>query len=170
MVRENEFDSILRGIDNPKNDFLSKFSGNDIFSVWMLLDYTRFSVSRLRDYEVSKIGITPEQSAILQILDRRGGKSSIGEIAIAWMRRQNSVLTMVRRMEKLGLVNIVKYPKRRELEIVITDKGQEICNKITRTSIESVFSVLSSEEIQQLSLYLRLLLGRARDLLKLIDE
>jgi DNA-binding MarR family transcriptional regulator len=170
MVKENKFDSILGGIDIPHDDFVSRFSGNDVFSVWMLLDYAKFSVSRLRDYEVSKTGITPEQAAILQILDRREGKSSIDEIAFAWMRRENSVLTLVRRMEKLGLVNIIKYPKRRELEIVTTDKGREICSQITRISIESVFSVLSSEEIKMLSLYLRLVLGRARNLLKLIDE
>jgi DNA-binding MarR family transcriptional regulator len=170
MVKENKFDSIIGGIDAPKDDFMSRFSGNDDFSVWMLLDYTKFSVSRLRDYEVSKTGITPEQAAILQILDRRGGKSSIDEIATAWMRRENSVLTLVRRMEKLGLVNIAKYPKRKELEILMTEKGREIRSKIKIISIESVFSVLSAEEMQKLSLYLRLVLGRARNLLELIEE
>ncbi len=170
MVKENKFDSILNGIDNPKDDFLTKFTANDVFSVWMLLDFTKFSVSRLRDYEVSQTGITPEQAAILQILCRRGGKSSIGDIAVSWMRRKNSVLTLVRRMEKLGLVDIVKLPKRRELEIVMTDHGREAFNKMTKISIESVFSVLSAEELQKLSLYLRLVLGRARNLLKLIEE
>jgi DNA-binding MarR family transcriptional regulator len=170
MVKGSRLASVDNGIDIPKDDFLSRFSGNDFFSVWMLLDYTKFSVSRLRDYEVSGIGITPEQAAILQILVRKGSKSSIGDIANAWMRRENSVLTLVRRMEKLGLVNIIKYEKRRELELVITEKGREAYGKITRISIESVFSVLSSEEIQKLSLYLRLLLGRARDLLRVIED
>ena len=134
------------------------------------MDFTKFSISRLRDYEVSGIGITPEQAAILQILVRRGSKSSIGDIASAWMRRENSVLTLVRRMEKLGLVNIIKVEKRRELELVITDKGKDAYGKITRISIESVFSVLSADETQKLSLYLRLLLGRARDLLKVVED
>jgi DNA-binding MarR family transcriptional regulator len=170
MVKESRLATTSKGIDIPKDDFLSKFSANDFFSVWMLLDFTKFSISRLRDYEVSAIGITPEQSAILQILERRGGKSSIGDLAGAWMRRENSVLTLVRRMEKLSLVNIIKYEKRKELEVVITDKGREHYSKITRVSIESVFSVLSAEETQKLSLYLRLLLGRARDLLKVIED
>jgi DNA-binding MarR family transcriptional regulator len=168
MVKTNKIDAIIG--DKAKDDFLGKFSGNDEFSVWMLLDYAKFSISRLRDYEVSKIGITPEQAAILQILDRKNGKSSIGEIADTWLRRENSVLTMVRRMQKLGLVEIVKYPKQKELEIVMTDVGRETRNQITKVSIESVFSVLSSEETQKLSLYLRLLLGRARTLLELIEE
>ena len=144
MVKGSRLANVAKSIDIPKDDFLSRFSGNDFFSVWMLLDFTKFSISRLRDYEVSGIGITPEQAAILQILVRRGGKSSIGDVATAWMRRENSVLTLVRRMEKLGLVNIIKYEKRRELELVITDKGKEAYGKITRISIESVFSVLSS--------------------------
>ena len=149
MVKGSRLATVAKGIDIPKDDFLSRFSGNDFFSVWMLLDFTKFSISRLRDYEVSGIGITPEQAAILQILVRRGGKSSIGDVAAAWMRRENSVLTLVRRMEKLGLVNIIKYEKRRELELVITDKGKEAYGEITRISIESVFSVLSADEMQK---------------------
>jgi DNA-binding MarR family transcriptional regulator len=170
MVKGSRLATTAKGIDIPKDDFLSKFSGNDFFSVWMLLDFTKFSISRLRDYEVSGIGITPEQAAILQILVRKGGKSSISDVAGAWMRRENSVLTLVRRMEKLGLVNIIKYEKRRELELVITDKGEEAYGKITKISIESAFSVLSADEMQKLSLYLRLLLGRARDLLRVVED
>jgi DNA-binding MarR family transcriptional regulator len=153
-----------------KDDLLSKFNGTQLFQVWMLLDNTQFTVARLRDYELSKIGITPEQAAILQILSKRESKSSISEISLIWMRRENSVLTLVRRMEKLGLVDILKHPGRKELEVVMTEKGGGICSKITRLSIESVFGILSEEEIQKMSLYLRLLLERARNMIRLIEE
>jgi len=38
----------------------------DAFNTWLLLDYTRFTVARLRDIELTKLGITPEQAAILK--------------------------------------------------------------------------------------------------------
>ncbi len=44
----------------------------DAFNTWLILDYTRFTVARLRDIELTKLGITPEQAAILKILYRHG--------------------------------------------------------------------------------------------------
>jgi DNA-binding MarR family transcriptional regulator len=153
-----------------KDDFLIKFADGDPFGIWRLLSYTKDSISRIRDYEMAEIDMTPEQSAIIQIINRKSGKASIREVAVGLMRRENSVLTMVRRMEKLGLVNIVKHQRRKELEIVITDKGREMFSKITFRSIELIFAVLSTEERQKLSLYLRLLLSRSHNLLELIEK
>jgi DNA-binding MarR family transcriptional regulator len=153
-----------------KDDFLTHFPDSDYFGIWRLLSYTKDSISRIRDYEMSEIGMTPEQSAILQILNRRTGKASIREVAVGLMRRENSVLTMVRRMEKLGLVDIIKHQRRKELEVGMTDKGRELYGKITFQSIEIIFAVLSAEERQKLSLYLRLLLSRTHNLLEQVEE
>jgi DNA-binding MarR family transcriptional regulator len=170
MVKEHKLDSVINRADFHKDDFSSNLQGTDFFGVWMLLDYTRFAVARLRDYELSQIGVTPEQAAILQILNNRGGKSTIGKISQTWMRRENSVLTLARRMEKSGLVDILKYPGRKEFEVVMTDKGRKMCSRVTRHSIESVFTVLSDADMQKLSVYLRLLLDRACNILSLIEE
>jgi DNA-binding MarR family transcriptional regulator len=153
-----------------KDDFLPHFSDSDHFGIWRLLGYTKDSISRIRDYEMAEIGMTPEQSAILQILNRKTGKASIREVAIGLMRRENSVLTMVRRMEKLGFVDIIKHHRRKELEVVMTEKGREMISKITFKSIEIIFAVLSIEERQKLSLYLRLILSRTHNLLEYIEE
>src|SRR4030042_2516057 len=174
MVRARKTDSNKKPIKNrgkkDSNDFLTKFNSETVFGSWLLLDFTRFAVARLRDYELSKIKITPEQAAILQILVRRKGKSTISEIANAWMRRSHSVSTLVHRMEKQNLVKVHKYPGIKMLEVEISEKGKEYYSKLDRAPIESVFSVLSPEEIKQLTGYLRLLLERARDLLKKIES
>jgi DNA-binding MarR family transcriptional regulator len=171
MVKQNNIDLIGSAINRDKrDDFSSKFLNDTVFGSWLLLDFTRFSIARLRDLELAKIDITAEQAAILQILARRNGKATISEISNSWMRRQHSVSTLVRRMEKDGLVSVVKYPKRKELEVVISDKGRELYSKITKTSIEAVYSVLSPEERHKLSLNLRLLLDRARNLLQIVDH
>jgi DNA-binding MarR family transcriptional regulator len=153
----------------PPDDFLSKFNTKDIFNSWLLLDFTSFAIARLRNYELAKINVTPEQAAILRILVRKGGKASISEIADAWMRQLNSITTLVRRMEKQGLVNVIKYPRVKTLEVKISEKGQEYFSQIKQAPIEIVYSILRPSEVQQLSSYLKKLLEQARSLLKSIE-
>jgi DNA-binding MarR family transcriptional regulator len=153
-----------------KDDFLAKFNNSDCIGVWRLLSYTKDSISRVRDYEITEIGITPEQAAILQILLRHEGKASIHEVAVSLMRRENSVLTMFRRMEKLGFVDLIKHQNRKELEVMITEKGRNIYDKMTFKTIEIIFAVLSTEEREKLSLYLRLILSRTHELIKVIED
>ena len=136
----------------------------DAFNTWLLLDYTRFTISRLRDMELSKLGITPEQAAILKILYRHGN-STITQIADRWMRQHHSVSTLISRMVEQGLVQKIKHPKQKEIEICITEKGKNLHNKLTHHSIEAVLSALSQDDLQKLSQYLKLLFIRSRGLL-----
>ena len=134
------------------------------FRTWLLLDYTKFAVSRLRDAELAKSGLTPEQGAILQILVAGDGKSTIPQISEAWMRQPNSVSTLINRMEKQGLVTKTRKPKQKVFEISITAKGSALHQKIPGVIIEDVFSALSAEDMQKFSQYLTLLFVKARNL------
>jgi DNA-binding MarR family transcriptional regulator len=136
------------------------------YRTWVQLNQTRFAVSRLRDMELTRIGLTPEQSAILQILKEREGKSTVTQLAEIWMRQRHSVSTLVNRMEKQGLIRRVKHPDRKDLEIVITEKGRALAEQITSDSVLAVFSFLSPEERQKLTQYLKMLLIRALTLLE----
>ena len=165
MIKNNKFDLIQDAIKTADdNDFIRKFAGDDNFGMWLLLDFTEFAISRLRDLELATIGITPEQTIILQVLGLSDGKSTIAKISDTFMRRTHSISTMVRRMEKQGLVRIIKYAKRKELEVAITNKGRELQSKLPKKSIDAIFSVLSKEERIYLSLSLKLLLLQARSL------
>jgi DNA-binding MarR family transcriptional regulator len=171
MVKNNKFNLIQDAIKIVEdNDFMREFADDDTFSIWLLLDYTRFAIGRLRDLELANIGITPEQAIILQMLTGLNGKSTIGEISNSLIRRSHSISTMAHRMEKQGLVKITKYPGQKELEVAITNKGRELQGKITKISIDAIFSVLSKGERQNLSLSLKLLLVRARNLLNIIER
>jgi DNA-binding MarR family transcriptional regulator len=134
------------------------------FNTWVLMDYTAFAISRLRDAELSQIGLTHEQSAILQILVRNKGRSTIHEISIAWMRQPNSVSTLINRMEKQGLVSKNRLAKQREYSIKITKKGYDLLKIVPGVIIEDVFSILSAEDIRKLTQYLTLLFIEARTL------
>ncbi|OGO21479.1 MAG: hypothetical protein A2144_07110 [Chloroflexi bacterium RBG_16_50_9] len=140
---------------NPRYSF-----ENDYFSVWVLLDYTKFAISKVRDAELAKIGLTPQQAAVIRIILRRK-KATITEISRTWMRRPHSISTIIDRMARQGLVKKIKHPGNRELEIEVTEKGEKLYHSIKIESLEAVFSSLSKDDIQKLSQYLKLLLIRA---------
>ncbi len=155
--------------DSNKNNQLNNDERNQlltspVYQAWVQLNQTRFAISRVRDLELTRLGLTPEQSAILQMLKSRTGKSTVTQLASIWMRQRHSVSTLVNRMQKQGLVQFVRYPGRKDLEIVITKKGQGLAEKITADSVFMVISFLSAEERQKLTQYLKLLLIRALSL------
>ena len=104
------------------------------------------------------------------MLLRKGGKSTIKGLCDIWLREPNSVSTLISRMQKQGLVTKTKYPRRKEYQIEITEKGRKIQNQITHDSIDGVFSILSEADIHKLSQYLKLLLIRARSMLGYNDN
>jgi DNA-binding MarR family transcriptional regulator len=140
------------------------------FYTWRLLDQAQFAIARLRDRELARSGITPEQTAILTMLYVRAGKSSITELANIWMRQRNSITTLVHRMAKQGLVKKIKRAGHRDLEIRMTEKGETLLLGIRRDSIVEAFSPLSPREMEVLNLLLQKLLLKSRELLGLSKD
>jgi DNA-binding MarR family transcriptional regulator len=137
------------------------------FSLWRLLDRTRFAVGRLRELELAQFGLTIEQSAILTILQNRHGSAITKEIEFETMRQNHSITTLVNRMIKAGLVSKEKTGRGRRYRIVITDNGQSIFKKATKASIEMTFAALIDKDKTQFADYLNALLDKARSLLGL---
>ncbi len=134
-------------------------------NTWILMDFSRFAISKLRDMELTESGVTPEQTAILKMLIRRDGKTTINEIASYWMRQTNSISTLINRMSKQGMVEKIKHPGRKELEIVVTPKGRQLLDNLKQDSLDEVFSILTADDLQKLAQYLQLLLIKSRKML-----
>jgi DNA-binding MarR family transcriptional regulator len=145
---------------NP--DYHDVLRSTKTLSTWVLLDFTRFAISKLRDTELATLGLTPEQTAILKILDSNNGSSTIRDISEYWMRQPHSVSTLINRMAKQGMVEKIKHPKQKEFQIVISPKGRELYSNLSHESLDEVFSNLSVEDLQKLSQFLQLLLIKAR--------
>ncbi len=148
-----------------------KVSGNtltkiDDFRLWKLLDHTRFMVSRLREIELARFGLTQEQVVVLDILYQRGGSTTMNEIVELTMRQHHSISTLINRMAKQGLVSKVKTPDdKRVFKVIITDKGRSLFGKVSRESITTTFAVLSEEDKVDLDTRLRKILLKAYALL-----
>jgi DNA-binding MarR family transcriptional regulator len=139
---------------------------NNNYQLWRLFFVAQSVMGRVRDLELSGMGVTPEQSGALFLLAARG-KSTIGEMADAWVRQRNSVSTLMERMARQGLVKKVKVPKQKDLEIEITAKGREMFKRIVASGqiFDLVFSSFSEKDRMEFARYLKMVLSRSRTIL-----
>ncbi|HSW57230.1 MAG TPA: MarR family transcriptional regulator [Dehalococcoidales bacterium] len=135
------------------------------FTLWRLLDHTRFMIARLREKELDQFGLTPEQTHILFILAHHDGPASINYIVEITQRQHHSISTQIDRMTKQGLVNRKRSAEdARRYEVAITKRGLALLNKVTRDSVEQTFSCLAEEDKAALRKSLKCLLARAYNL------
>jgi DNA-binding MarR family transcriptional regulator len=146
-----------------ENDRINDLLTNEIGNLWILMNHTTYAIGRQREMELAQLGITNEKHAILRVLTIKDGQN-ITDIAAVRLRQHHSIFTLINRMEKQGLVKKTKSPKSKEYRIMITDKGKEMYQKVTRKSLEATFCALSADDQQKLSQYLKLLLIRSLSL------
>lgn len=147
-----------------KGKILSPLDDPDL-NLWVLLDQTRDVISRARELELDHYKLSRVQAALLFILLREGRGLTIAEISNLNVREPNSVLSLVNRMEKNGLVKKMRNADDDKTRIVLTEKGRTSYINAPRLSIEMFFSILSGEEKQQLKSTLTKLRTRSRELL-----
>jgi DNA-binding MarR family transcriptional regulator len=134
----------------------------DDFTLWRILDHTEFMISRTREVELARFGMTPEQSQILDILNESGGSTTINELVNITQRQHHSISTLIERMYKQRLVTKKKSgTDKRQYEVVITQKGKELLKSMTRDSIRAIFASLTKEEMDLLKVLLMRLADEA---------
>ena len=135
------------------------------FKLWRFLDHTRYAISRSREIELAHFGLTPEQAYVLDILSVSGGSTTIGDIVDMTLRQHHTISTLIDRMAKRGLVQKERSRNdKRKYDIVMTKDGRELFQKVSKKSIEAVFSTLSKDEKRELSSLLSRLLSRAYEM------
>jgi DNA-binding MarR family transcriptional regulator len=132
-----------------------------------LLDQTRDLVAKAREYELKRYKISRVQASVLYILSRENRGISIAEIANWNIREPHSVLGLINRMEKIGLVKKVREEDDDKVKIILTEKGRELYSSAPKLSMQMIFSVLSEKEKQQLKSTLEKVRLRTRELLGL---
>ncbi len=158
-----------RGDEASHNKNTRKRSLYDIPSVnmglWVLLDQTRDLVAKARELELRHYNLTRAQAAVLYILLFENKGLTIAEISNWNMREPNSVLSLVNRMEKTGLIQKSSTPHGNKILISVTEAGRKLYNNLSRQSMEMIFSSLSEEEKQQLKSLLVKVRAKSRELL-----
>ena len=134
-------------------------------SLWVLLDQTRDTIAKARELELDHYKLSRVQVAVLYTLMSENRGLTIAEIANWNVREHNSVLSLVNRMDRIGLVNKVRNANDNKVRIILTEKGRKLYTNASRLSLEMIFSILSEEEKKQLESTLKKLRTTSRELL-----
>ncbi len=112
----------------------------------------RRAMHKARAKELSKYGITPEEAALLAVVNTLGNKATPSEISRWLLREPHSTSGLLKRMEKDGLVRKSKDLKRKNMvRVAITAKGKKLHKQsIERQSIHRIMGSLSERECHQL--------------------
>jgi DNA-binding MarR family transcriptional regulator len=133
---------------------------------WMALHRTRDLLFRCEDRVVVEFGLTAEQYSVLfamKYLDAPVRPTDIGRLL---ERKVNSVSMIADRMVKAGLVDRIRdLADRREVRLVMTDKGEKAFQAATpgvRKLVEEIMSPLSDNDTHTLIRLLETLSDKAR--------
>ncbi len=154
-------------INQNDHDFENgEINPDHALDVWVLLDQTRYMIFRAREMELRQHGITPEQAAVLRLLQNNPRGVAPSEMPRLIVREPHSIYTLLSRMEKRGLVKKVKSLSDEKIRVHLTAKGKQLYKKsIDRTSLRMILSTLSEEELDRLAELLGKLRGKVSLLL-----
>ena len=127
----------------------------DIYKLHIVLHQVNDINHMHREKELVKYAITPEQSSTLICIRCLGEEATPAELARWLAREPHSILIILRRMCKLGLIKMEPHHKNKHMfHISITNSGQEAYkNSVKFLAPIQIFSSLSNAERQYL-LYL----------------
>ena len=134
------------------------------FPLWRLLDHTRYMIFRLREIELGRFNLTPEQAFVLDIIHASGGSTTINRIVEMSQHKHNSISALVDRMARQGLLKKNRTRRdRRAFRILSTPKGEGLLEKVPRESLRKTFLCLDQTEKDRLELLLNRLMLAAYD-------
>jgi DNA-binding MarR family transcriptional regulator len=154
------FMKYLDGEGNAQHD--TRDQNPSDHSLWSTLDGTTFCISRLRQMELAKFGLTVEQSSILQLLGNEGITAKT--LSRITLRQLNSISIITNRMIRSGLLEKEKLPGRASV-IRLSKKGANLREDLSWNALALTFSSLTPDQKTQLTEVLSSFSGRVMNLL-----
>lgn len=115
----------------------------DDWRIWILLNQASDAIARVRDLELSKIGVSLMQMAVLEVMKNIGVPATTAQVSRWLLREHHTIGALLDRMEKHGLVSCeLDMNRRRRKLYVITKKGEEAYHQSRPSDV--INSVLSS--------------------------
>jgi DNA-binding MarR family transcriptional regulator len=124
----------------------------ELYRLSVLIKQNDNAIQKIRENELRKFGITPEQAAALICIRSLGNKATSAEISRWLFRDESSMLVLIRRMINQGLITKTNDPNNRHLIIIkLTRKGYTAYkNAVKFFSLFDAFSNLNKKKRQQL--------------------
>jgi DNA-binding MarR family transcriptional regulator len=129
---------------SPTNDY--------DFQLWVLLRQVRDAMAKARERELGIIDISSVQGSILTSIKVIADKATPIEISRRLIREPHSISGLLERMEKQGLVKLVKdLPRRNMVRVVMTKKGEATYKHISnRAVMREIIASLNKQEKKKL--------------------
>ena len=137
---------------------------DEVRSLHMLIGQVSAGLYRAREQELRPLGIPMMHSAVLFVLKVEDGPVSPAEISRRLLRRHQSILQLLGRMEKQGYVTVQRGPRKGgPVKVVMTEKGKETVDHAweREQAVADIISSLSKQERDTLRVYLERLRDRA---------
>lgn len=128
------------------------------YIAWVLLTQARDMMARLRTAELRKSGVSLAEAGVLGLVELLGETASPAEISRRLNRRHHTVLGILGRMERRGLLTrqVEHDSQGKHVRIALTEKGKKAARKSAEIgSIRSVMASLSETERTQMAACLR---------------
>lgn len=121
---------------------------NRDWELWVLLHQASDAIARVRDLELSRLGVSLMQMAVLSVMKQIGAPATTAQISRWLLREHHTVAALLDRMEKHGLVKYEQDTNRlRRRLFAITEKGQEAYQESRKSDvIAEVLCILSTKE------------------------
>lgn len=123
-------------------------------SLWVKLVRANSTVAKKSAESIRKFGLTVSQFGVIETLGHLG-PMNVGSICQKQLMSGGNMTLILDNLEKNGLVKrMADANDRRALLIGLTEKGQELFDRIFiehARDMEQIISVLSDDEIEQLS-------------------
>jgi DNA-binding MarR family transcriptional regulator len=136
-----------------------------MLNTWLLLHQTFDMILKVEEKEFARIGITPQYNGVLMALKYKKGKVTIKELANWLNKNSNSISTLIDRMQRDGYVERMESTRdRREVHVVMTEKGKEMAEQSDALGWKIVNDVLNGypgEDLVVLNTHLEKIRDRA---------
>ncbi len=132
-----------------------------------LLRQTHDAVLKIRQNELRKYGLTPEQNAALMNISAMDNEASIVELSRRLFRKSNSTTVLVMRLEKRGLIKKTRDRYRKNtVRLSLTPLGKKYLQRAVREdSFDDIINEFEAEKRKQLCDLLEQLRDHALDYL-----
>jgi DNA-binding MarR family transcriptional regulator len=128
-------------------------------TTWTMLRQTWIAINKIAEVKLAKVGLTPENAAVLWLCRDYKGTLTPAEIARLLFRENQTIAGLLNRMEKDGFVK--RVPKRKGhpfTEVKLTPKGEKACDpgiEIYKKVVNGAMSNMSEAEQKRLQESLR---------------
>jgi DNA-binding MarR family transcriptional regulator len=134
------------------------------YDLYLLFSKAQYLTWRAREKELQRYRITPEQAQLYFAIKAMNDEPTVADLSRVALRKPHSISALVTRMEKKGLIDKTKDPKKNnQVRVALTEKGEKAYEKTEkRGPIHRIMSSLDDAERESFMDCLEKILKKAR--------